>query len=132
MPLTKSETDFQNSVIDTATKLGWLHYHSHDSRRSEPGFPDLVLARDGHVLFLELKSEDGRLTYEQANWMRTLEGKPDVHAWTVTPDDWDDLANVLANQPGVFRAFSNLRERLAYHLGRAAKKSRIKRRRQRW
>lgn len=45
-----SESVFQSKVINMAKSLGWEHYHTHDSRRSVAGFPDLVLVhpqRDG-------------------------------------------------------------------------------------
>ena len=38
------EADFQADVIAAAEGRGWLWFHCYDSRRSPPGFPDLVLA----------------------------------------------------------------------------------------
>ena len=40
-----SEKDFQQQVKDLARMLGWKTYHTYDSRRSDPDFPDLVMAR---------------------------------------------------------------------------------------
>lgn len=40
------ERDFQAAVMELARLLGWRVYHTWDSRKSEPGFPDLVLVRD--------------------------------------------------------------------------------------
>lgn len=37
------EKDFQQRVINLAESLGYLVYHTHDSRRSQPGFPDQKL-----------------------------------------------------------------------------------------
>ena len=42
---TLKESDFQRAVIEMARLHGWLVYHTHDSRRSAPGFPDLVLVQ---------------------------------------------------------------------------------------
>ena len=50
-------------VVDLARTLGWRVYHTYDSRRSQPGFPDLVLVRE-RILFLELKSETGKLSHD--------------------------------------------------------------------
>ena len=42
-----TEKKFQAAVLQIANMYGWLAYHTHDSRRSAPGFPDLVLVRNG-------------------------------------------------------------------------------------
>ena len=40
--------DFQPDVIKLAKLCGFRRpYHVHDSRRSEAGFPDLILIKDG-------------------------------------------------------------------------------------
>lgn len=85
-PLT--EKDFQQLIIDTARALGWLVYHTHDSRRSAPGFPDLILLRPPELVVVEVKPAAGSrratvadvaarpewlrhpdLTNEQAEWL---------------------------------------------------------------
>ena len=58
------EKQFQAQVIKA---LGWLVYHTYDSRKCEPGFPDLVLVRD-RTMYRELKTEKGRLTKPQRKW----------------------------------------------------------------
>lgn len=65
------EKNFQSIVVYEAKKRGWLIYHTYDSRRSQPGFPDLVLVRD-KVLYRELKTEEGRLTPAQKMWGERL------------------------------------------------------------
>lgn len=67
-----SEAAFQDQVVALARLYGWLHYHTHDSRRSAPGFPDLVLARAPRLIFAELKTETGRRTSEQDRWLDAL------------------------------------------------------------
>lgn len=59
------EKDFQNVVIHLAHMFGWWVYHTHDSRRSQPGFPDLVLIREPEIIYVELKTEKGQLSAEQ-------------------------------------------------------------------
>ena len=44
-------------------------YHTHDSRRSAKGFPDLVLAKNGVVLIVELKTDTGVATPDQVAWL---------------------------------------------------------------
>jgi len=70
-----SERDLQSNVIDCAGKLGYtLIYHTWSSVHSPGGFPDLVLCRpsDGRCLYIELKSERGKLTTSQVEWLEGL------------------------------------------------------------
>jgi len=92
VPIEPSEREFQASVIAAARLRGWLVYHTHDSRRSQPGFPDLVLVRGRQIMFWELKASRGRLTPEQSVWLDALEAvvpDPEVAAAVVRPDDWE-------------------------------------------
>ena len=78
-PLT--ERQWQTEVVNLARHQGWLVYHTYDSRRSEPGFPDLVLVR-GAVIFVELKTDKGRLTKAQKRWLTRLrDAGADVWVW---------------------------------------------------
>ena len=54
-----TESQFQSAVIELAKLNGYrLIYHTHDSRRSVPGFPDLVLVSEHRqrALFRELNA----------------------------------------------------------------------------
>lgn len=76
-----SERDWQSEVIEIAGAGGWRHYHTHDSRKSAKGFPDLVLVRE-RVLYVELKSEDGKLRPEQGPWLEALAAAgQEVYIW---------------------------------------------------
>lgn len=76
------EADLLAAVRALARDLGWLSYHTHDSRRSEPGFPDLVLVRDDRMLIVELKTMQGRMSPAQVVWMRALkEAGATVAVW---------------------------------------------------
>lgn len=90
-----SEAEFQARVIRLARLLGWRVYHTHDSRRSAAGFPDLVLARRGRgVIYAELKSEKGRTTAEQDEWLGLLrDSGQDVFLWR--PADLQTIADIL-------------------------------------
>ncbi|RDI73289.1 VRR-NUC domain-containing protein [Gaiella occulta] len=88
------EKDWQRQVIDLANTFGWQRpMHIYDSRRSEPGWPDLALVRDRLVL-LELKRENGRLTADQKRWIRALL-EAHVEVYVVRPRHYQELARVL-------------------------------------
>ncbi len=68
----RDEREFQNVVGNLARHSGVLHYHTHDSRRSESGFPDSVFVGRG-VKFRELKlTRRSRVRPEQRTWLDRL------------------------------------------------------------
>ena len=78
------EAQFKNAVIEVATRYGWLVHHDLPSmnRRGKwathvqgnTGFPDLVLLNaKGVLVFAELKSDTGRLSKTQEEWLDRLD-----------------------------------------------------------
>jgi hypothetical protein len=85
-PDAMSEKELQALVVRAAQLLAWLVYHTHDSRRSQRGYPDLCLVKD-RVLFRELKTDRGRLTPAQRVWLERLgRAGADVGVWR--PESW--------------------------------------------
>ncbi len=93
-----SEKDFQRQVLDLAKAEGWMAYHTNDSRRSHPGFPDLVLLRGPQLIFLELKSEKGKLSPTQVSWIRRLDAVKRVEAAVARPSNWPDIERALTSR----------------------------------
>lgn len=73
-------------IREAAAWGGWMAYHTHDSRRSEPGFPDLVLVRGGECLAVEVKAAGGRATAAQLEWLAALDAVPGIVAELVQGD----------------------------------------------
>jgi hypothetical protein len=89
-----TEKQFMAAIVEMAQMLGWLVYHTHDSRRSEAGFPDIVCVRRDRVVFIELKKEKGRLSEEQERWLSALGlAGAAVHCWR--PSDWPTIEETL-------------------------------------
>lgn len=92
-----SERVFQAHVENLFRNAGWLVYHTHDSRRSEPGFPDLVMTNQQRVIFAELKTERGKLRPEQEMWLSWLRiAGQEVYIWR--PSDLGDMSRILSSR----------------------------------
>jgi len=68
------ERVLQQRVVGTCRVLGLRCYHTHDSRRSEPGFPDCVIAAPQGPIYAELKREKKRPTIDQIYWLDYFAG----------------------------------------------------------
>jgi hypothetical protein len=98
-----TEREFQRTVTDSLSALGWRWTHFRPARTNrgwrtplsgDPGFPDIVAVRDDRVLWIELKAEAGRLSEEQGRWLAALGlAGQDVHCWR--PSDWDLIEETL-------------------------------------
>lgn len=96
-----SESDLERKVRAICRDLGVLVYHTFDSRRSEPGFPDLVLV-GRRVAYRELKKENGRLTQAQKTWIAALErAGQDAAVWRPAALLSGDVAREVAWLAGV-------------------------------
>jgi hypothetical protein len=89
------EKGYMQQIIDLARSTGWLVFHTFDARRSEPGFPDLVMVRGAQLIFLEVKATKTTTSLEQKEWMGRLRQVKYVHADVARPGDWPDLEAAL-------------------------------------
>lgn len=88
------EKSFQADVVKLAKRCGWRVFHVHDSRKSEKGWPDLVLLRGQVLLFVELKTMTGTVQPEQQEWLDALQtAGQTVHV--LRPSDWPTIVEVL-------------------------------------
>ncbi len=95
-----TEAELQKAIIDAAILYGWRVHHDRPARTAKgwrtaveghAGFPDLVLARKGRVLFIECKSASGELTAEQRSWAFDLPRG----AFVVRPSQLDWILEML-------------------------------------
>ena len=102
------EGAFLGRLRRLALDHGWLAYHTHDSRKSEMGFPDLCLARaasatsqgrQGRLIFAELKSQQGKVTREQAVWLDVLRHTvPGIEVYLWRPSDFNNIVQILSRK----------------------------------
>lgn len=93
-----TERQWQAQIVEFAETLGWeFIYHTYDSRRSEPGFPDLHMLKGDRQIVAELKTATGRVTLEQREWMTAYE-KVGAEVFLWRPDDWPEVEQVLKGE----------------------------------
>ena len=96
-----SEADWLAEVAAYAQEHGWRVAHFRPGRtalgwrtamQGDAGFPDMTMARDGVVVFAELKaSKKGLLTVGQERWIEAL--GPYAYVWT--PADRAEMQEIL-------------------------------------
>lgn len=94
------EEKLQDALLTVLKDLGFdFRYHTHDSRRSEEGFADVVAInpRAGVLWVAELKGLKTKTTDAQLAWLDAWRSVkriivPDV----VRPADYDDVVDQLA------------------------------------
>lgn len=94
-----TEKEWSAQVASLARALGWRRYHTYRSERSSSGFPDEVLVRD-RVVYLELKTERGKLSATQRDWLNALINAG-VEAYIARPRDLEALGHVLQSRTDV-------------------------------
>ena len=100
------------ALVEQAFRLaGWLVFHARDSRRWEPGFPDIVAVKAPWVVFAELKASSGKVKARaarstrrelptQRDWLTSLGACDGVETYLWKPEDWEQILQV-ANRPQV-------------------------------
>lgn len=73
-----SEADLKAKVVELAHDMGYLVFSMPQAKRharsvkSASGYPDLTIARNGRVLWFELKVDGGTMSEAQLRWARML------------------------------------------------------------
>lgn len=94
-----SERSWQGTVLDLFRFHGWRCYHTHDSRRSAAGFPDLVCVHPQRgCVFCELKRETGRLSPSQTEWLDALSAAGQ-RVFVLRPSSWRDAVAIAQGAP---------------------------------
>ena len=95
-----TENELQSTVMEIMRWQGWRVYHTYDSRRSEAGYPDLTAVKGSRLMFVEFKTEKGRITVDQKDWLDQLV-KACSEVYVVRPSTMDafllDVANLGDN-----------------------------------
>ena len=91
-----TEKQFERQVKDLAKIFGWLYYHTWRSIHSPAGFPDVVMVRGNRIICAELKSEKGKVSPAQQEWLDALKETPvEVFLWYSSDDILEEIAEIL-------------------------------------
>lgn len=100
-----TEAECQQTIVEAAKLLGWRVHATRTAQTAKGwrtpvqghrGFPDLVLACHGRLLFVELKRKPNRVEPEQQAWLDTLShAGADVHVVWV-PEGMQAFIDALA------------------------------------
>lgn len=90
-----SEKALLATVTAALTHAGYLTYHTHDSRHSPAGFPDVIALKGSRCLVAELKSATGLLTPAQQTWLAAWRRILGAEVMVVRPDDLETLLAAL-------------------------------------
>ncbi len=114
-----TEAEWLRSVGDALDLTGWAWIHPRPARRADgkwttptqgnsaKGFPDIVANRPPRVLWLELKTERGRVSPEQKDWLERLRASgQEVHVLRL-PRDWNFFIELTARDPEQLTLTSN-------------------------
>jgi hypothetical protein len=98
---TMTEATFQEQVRKLAVDTGWLYYHTHDSRRSPEGYPDVHLVKPPRIIHAELKVDDPKEKPSRAQrvWLDAFAACPGVETYLWRPKDWEDINLILFDGP---------------------------------
>ena len=90
-----NEKQFQGMVEQALRAGGWKVYHTFNSRRSEPGYPDIhaVHPMTGQSFFAELKMPKGKVSLAQRSWISSLMVAGHV-VFVWRPEHWDEIVDV--------------------------------------
>lgn len=94
-----TEDEWLQCVVDEAEALGYQVYHTHDSRRSQSGYPDLCMVHRAkrRLIYVELKIEGGgRLTPEQYAWLDDLRMVRGVEVYIWWPSDRAEAVRIMS------------------------------------
>lgn len=104
---TLTETEWQRTLVGALNTFGWHHMHVRrtvgrgkqwTTSTSAKGWPDLVALRGPWLVAIEVKTDVGKITPEQIEWLHRFSLLAGGRAWVIRPgDDWDTIVGWLRN-----------------------------------
>jgi len=102
--MSTSEKDFSSAIEDLLDILGykWCHFRpartEHGWRTAlsgHKGMLDYIAVKDGRFLVFELKSDTGKVSSEQQDWIDKLKNCKGIECYVWRPADWNELVRIM-------------------------------------
>ncbi|MEJ7871739.1 MAG: VRR-NUC domain-containing protein, partial [Rubrobacteraceae bacterium] len=61
-----------------------------------PGYPDICAVKGERLLYIELKTEKGKLSEPQRQWLDALAVVPGAEVYVLRPSDFDKLLEIAS------------------------------------
>ena len=68
-----TETDIKRMLKDYLDIKGWFNFHLMAGMGSYKGAPDMIAIKDGRVLFIEAKRQNGKQSEYQKDFQKVIE-----------------------------------------------------------
>lgn len=92
-----TEKDLERAIAEMARFLGFMVFHARPAQSNKgwrtpvaydgKGFPDLLLVGNERVIFLEIKTDVGRVSPDQSRWSEQIIQSGGEY-FLLRPNDW--------------------------------------------
>ena len=99
------EKHFASQVEDLLRLTGWRFQHQRPAQyvsgryathfTGDSGFPDYVFVRGERLIFAELKTDNGRTTQAQNQWITDLQNARSIEVYLWRPNDLPMIGRIL-------------------------------------
>lgn len=90
-----TEKALSKAIVSVAKECGWLVARTWLSKFSPAGEPDLRMLRNGKLLVWELKTDKGKVSPAQQEWLDAYAEVPGVDVRVVRPANLEEAYKVL-------------------------------------
>lgn len=104
-PVDITEATYQEAIIQIARLYGWRVAHFRPAMTKDgwrtavaadgKGYPDLTMVKPGRLIFAEIKSEKGKLSEDQANWIDAFKLVPGIEVYLWRPSQFEEVVALL-------------------------------------
>ena len=92
-----TEKELSQNLVNEARNCGWKVYRTWLSKFSPAGFPDLFMVRGNEAIAWELKSDKGKVSDAQHEWLEALSQVPGITVGIVRPADLEEAYQFLVS-----------------------------------